>query len=72
MNKKLKIILFIAFALILAYAIFYLFEYSPAEKSVDNYLNGTNNVSIVKKDYGLFLDGYGNDTALIFYPGAKI
>lgn len=72
MNKKLKIILFIAFALILAYAIFYLFDYTPAEKSVDNYLNGTNNVSVVKKDYGLFLDGYGNDTALIFYPGAKI
>lgn len=72
MNKKLKIILIIAFALVLAYGAFYFLDYYHAEKTVDNYLNGTENVSVVKEDYGLFLDGYGNDTALIFYPGAKV
>ena len=72
MNNKLKIILIIIFALVLAYGVFYFLDYYHAEDSVDSYLNGTDNVSVVKEDYGLFLDGSGNDTALIFYPGAKI
>lgn len=72
MNKKLKIILIVAIVLILAYAAFYLTDYYHAETTVNDYLNGIENVSVVKEDSKLFLDGPGNDTALIFYPGAKI
>ena len=72
MNKKLKIALIIVVALIFAYAVFYLTEYYPAENSVSDYLNGSENVSVIKSDSGLFLDGPGNETALIFYPGAKV
>ena len=72
MNKKIKIAIVIVAALILAFSVYYLTDYSHAEKTATDYLNGTENVSVVKTDNGLFLDGYGNDTALIFYPGAKI
>lgn len=72
MNKKIKIILIIIIALILAYSVYYLTDYYHAEKTATDYLNGTGDVNITKIDNGLFLDGNGNDTALIFYPGAKV
>lgn len=71
MNKKLKIILIIAVLLILGYTIFYFTEYHHAEKIATDCLNGTDNVSVVKMDNVLFLDGPGNDSAVVFYPGAK-
>lgn len=72
MNRKIIIILATAIVLILAYGAFYFASYSHAEETVYEYMNGTENVSVVKVDSGLFSDGSGNDTALIFYPGAKI
>ena len=72
MNKKIKIILIIILALVLAYSVYYLTDYYHAEKTATDYLNGTDDVNVTKIDNGLFLDGYGNDTALIFYPGAKV
>ncbi|WP_407424882.1 alpha/beta hydrolase [Methanobrevibacter sp.] len=72
MNKKLKIILIVAIVLILAYISFYLTDYYPAETTANDYMKGTENVSVVKEGSKLFLDGPGNDTALIFYPGAKV
>ena len=75
MNKKLKMALYIILALVIiiaGFSIWYLTDYSHADASVNAYLNGTDNVSVEKIDNGLFLDGPGNDSALIFYPGAKI
>ncbi len=72
MNKKIKIAIIIAIILIFGYAAYYLADYSHADSSVEKYLNGTDNVSVVKTSNGLFLDGSGNDTALIFYPGGKV
>ena len=75
MNKKLKIALYIILALVIiiaGFSIWYLTDYSHADASVNAYLNGTDNVSVEKIDNGLFLDGPGNESALIFYPGAKI
>lgn len=75
MNKKLKIIICIALVLIIAmagYFIWYANDYYHAEPSVNALLNGTENVSVVKMDKGLYLDGSGNESALVFYPGAKI
>ena len=72
MNRKIKIAIVIIIALIIAYSIYYFTDYSHAQDEATKYLNGTENVSVVKIDNGLFLNGYGNDTALIFYPGAKV
>lgn len=72
MDKKFKIVIIVIFALILGYGIFYMTDYYPAEKTATDYMNGTDNVSVVKTSNGLLLDGQGNDTALIFYPGAKV
>ena len=75
MNKKLKIALYIILALVIiiaGFSIWYLTDYSHADASVNAYLNGTDNVTEEKIDNGLFLDGPGNESALIFYPGAKI
>ena len=72
MNRKIKIAIVIIVALIIAYSIYYFTDYSHAQDEATKYLNGTENVSVVKIDNGLFLNGYGNDTALIFYPGAKV
>ena len=75
MNKKLKIALCVIVALIIVsvgYFIWYANDYTPAESSVYALLNGTENVSVTKINEGLFLDGPGNESALIFYPGAKI
>lgn len=47
-------------------------DYSHADGSVNKYMNGTDNVSVIKTSNGLLLDGNGNDTALIFYPGGKV
>lgn len=71
MNKNIKIIIIIVFVVILAYIAFYFTEYHHAQKTATDLLNGTENVSVTNVSNGLFLDGYGNETALIFYPGAK-
>lgn len=34
--------------------------------------NSSDNVKDIKIDQGILLDGNGNNTALIFYPGAGI
>lgn len=72
MNKKIKIAIIVVLVLILGYGIFYLTDYYHAQKTATDYLNGTDNVSVVKTSNGLLLDGPGNDTALVFYPGAKV
>jgi len=72
MNKKIKIIILIILAVIIIGAIFYINDYYHAEKVATECINGTENVNVSKIDQGLLLDGPGNDTALIFYPGAKV
>lgn len=75
MNKKLKTVLYIIIALIIVIAglgLWYVNDYYHADASANALLNGTDDVSVEKIDNGLFLDGPGNDSALIFYPGAKI
>lgn len=75
MNKKLKIIACILLVVIIAvagYLVWYANDYYHAESSANALLNGTDNVTVNKIDNGLFLDGPGNESALIFYPGAKI
>ena len=72
MNKKLIIALItIVILAIFAYGIYYVNDYYHADSSVSDYINGSDDVHVIKTDNGLLLDGPGNDTALILYPGAK-
>ena len=72
MNRKLKIgivlFLIVFFGGFFVYAQFYY----HAEKTATDYINGTDDVNVTKISNGLFLDGYGNNTTIIFYPGAKV
>ena len=49
----------------------YLGNYYHSE-DVTAYLGSTHDVAVEQFEYGLFFDGEGEDTALIFYPGAKV
>ena len=72
MNRKVKISIIIVIIALLASVAYYFLDYNHADETATKYLNGTYEVNVSKVDNGLFLDGYGNDTALIFYPGAKV
>ncbi len=73
MNRKLIIALIaIVILAIFAYCIYYVNDYYHADSSVSDYINGSDNVNVIKTDNGLLVDGPGNDTALILYPGAKV
>lgn len=72
MNKKI-IIGIILFLIIFVGGFFvYAQVYYHAEKTATDYLNGTEEVNVTKVSNGLFLDGSGNNTTIIFYPGAKV
>ena len=70
--KKRYLILIIILILLCAYCLYYVNDYYHADNTSLSYINGSENVSVSKTSNGLFIDGPGNDTALIFYPGAKI
>lgn len=57
---------------IVAYGIYYVNDYYNADDEAKSLMNGTDNVKVIKTSNGLLLDGSGNDTAMIFYPGAKV
>ena len=69
--QKRYLILIISLILISIYCLYYVNDYYRADNSSLSYINGSENVSVSKISNGLFIDGPGNDTALIFYPGAK-
>lgn len=52
--------------------IWYASDSYAADPAVSEYLSGTETVSVSETGCGLFFDGPGNDSALIFYPGGKV
>lgn len=70
--KKRYIILIIILILIIGFSVYYVNDYSHSDSTALSYINGSENVSVTHASNGLFIDGKGNDTALIFYPGAKV
>lgn len=72
MNRKLKIAIILFIIVFVGGFFVYSQFYYHAEKTATDYMNGTDDVNVTKTSNGLFLDGYGNDTAIIFYPGAKV
>lgn len=71
-KKSILIIVLIIIIGFIACGYFYLSDYYHATDYAMGYINGTDNVTVTESDYGLFLDGPGNNSALIFYPGLKV
>ena len=72
MKKKIwRIPLTIVLIIILICAV-YVSIYYHATDHAKEYLKGTDSVAVSDISGGLLFDGPGEDTALIFYPGAKV
>ena len=66
------LILAIVFLACAGFCVYYVNDYYRCEVSVDTLLDDTDTVSYDKIKEGVFLDGAGEDTAIVFYPGAKV
>lgn len=53
-------------------ALVYLNIHYSAEPAALEAFSGGSGVTVTKEDYGSFFDGPGSETALVFYPGAKV
>ena len=69
-----KILLVLAVLLLLAAsgAFLYFNDFHHSEDVVNEYLQSGDNVSIIHIDEGYYFKGRSSDTAVIFYPGAKV
>ena len=63
------VILIVAFA---AGCLWYVNDYYKSDVMMQQYLQDGNIVEMEENDYGLYMDGPGDESALIFYPGAKV
>lgn len=72
MNRKVKIGIILFLIIFIGGFFVYGQIYYHAEKPALDCLNGTDDANISKSSNGLFIDSAGNDTAIIFYPGAKV
>ena len=72
MKKKKWLIPIIVILVLIMICIGYFAVYYHASEEVQEYLAGSGAVSVEKDAQGLFVDGPGEEDALIFYPGAKV
>ena len=72
MKKKKWLIPIIVLLVLIMICIGYFAVYYHASEEVQGYLEGSGEVSVEKDAQGLFVDGPGEEDALIFYPGAKV
>ena len=68
--RRMLPILFIAMAVLVSFL--YVSDYYRASDEVTEYLENTADVHISEIREGLLIDGPGEDSALIFYPGGKV
>lgn len=57
---------------LLCFTMIYFSDYYPAEKSAYAALETSAAVSVKKEEGMIFFDGPGTETAMVFYPGAKV
>lgn len=72
LKKKKVIIPVFAGVVLLIIAFCYVSDYYHSDEGVQEYLKGKGAVAITEVSDGLYLDGPGEYTAMIFYPGAKV
>lgn len=53
-------------------AFFYVNDYYHSDENVNKYLQGNEQVAVSEMEDGLFVDGPGEEAAVVFYPGAKV
>lgn len=70
--KKRVIIPVIGFLLIAIIGIWYVNDYYHTDENVQEYLQTKDSVLVTEISDGLYLDGPGDNAAMIFYPGAKV
>lgn len=70
-KEKRKVILLVIVLIIMAAGAWYINRYYHAEHPKIA-IQSTDQVRVTKTNTGYFYDGPGEDTALIFYPGAKV
>ena len=64
-----------AVILILVFAVaclWYINDYYKSDVIMQQYFQDDSIVEMEENDYGLYMDGPGDESALIFYPGAKV
>lgn len=65
-------VLLVGILCVIGIGIWYVNDYYHSETIVETYLEGNEKVSVNHIADGLFLDGPGTESAMIFYPGAKV
>lgn len=70
-KKQQTILIGLLIFTMLFFCIHYLTSYQPAA-NVTSYFSDTEELSVTKIKEGWFFDGPGENSALIFYPGAKV
>ncbi len=71
--KRKKVLFPLIFVLLLSITVFlYVNDYYRSNANVQEYLGQDGPVSVTEIQEGLYLDGPGEDAAMIFYPGAKV
>ena len=59
-------------ALAVLLLLWYVNDYYHSDETADQYMDGNTLVEIKEIEQGLYVDGPGDENALIFYPGAKV
>ena len=73
MRKKLRWIIPVAILALVASAFFiYTGIYYRADEAAYKAMGSDERVEVIRTDYGWLFDGPAEETALIFYPGAKV
>ena len=65
----LAVVLILVFAVV---CLWYINDYYKSDVMMQQYFQDDSIVEMEENDYGLYMDGPGDESALIFYPGAKV
>ena len=71
MKNKILIIILVSVGVLIGFSVWYVNDYYHVTDK-DAALANTDIVTVSATDFGYSFDGPGEDTALIFYPGAKV
>ncbi|MDC7290475.1 alpha/beta hydrolase [Blautia schinkii] len=72
-KRRILLIGLLAVVLFLAGGIvYYVNDYYRSDVDLSEYLQDSGSVKVIEIKEGLFLDGPGSESALVFYPGAKV
>ena len=63
------VILILVFVVV---CLWYINDYYKSDVMMQQYFQDDSIVEMEENDYGLYMDGPGDESALIFYPGAKV